>query len=190
MFGYSFSRASTCSRVGIAEIPSPSTENDAAHDANRVAFQTSPLSHRRMRKAAAKTSPAPCRIDDIGREGVDVPPVAAHADVRAVVAARETDDLDVVRPVGERGRGLARRDVLVREEERAGVAEHLVSVEVGRHDRPHAVVPAGAPQPALSADSQQRQVEYGRKRLFHLAHHRAEEHDRRLTPFGRQMLRC
>src|SRR2546422_9294772 len=59
MLGYSLRRASIWLRVGMAVVPSPSTEKEAAQAAKRVAFQTSPLSQRRMRKAAAKTSPAP-----------------------------------------------------------------------------------------------------------------------------------
>src|SRR5690606_16673253 len=51
--------ASTCSRVGIAVMPKPSIEKEATILAKAAASKGSLVSARRIKKAAAKTSPAP-----------------------------------------------------------------------------------------------------------------------------------
>ena len=130
-----------------------------------------------------------CRVYDVGGEGVDVAPVAAHTDVGAVVAAREGDDLDEVRPVGERGRGFSRGDVLVRKEEGSSVPEHSVDVEIGGHDRADAVLAANTAQPALRADAEHRAAETGRHRFVDFADHGAEKDDRYVAPVGREVVR-
>jgi hypothetical protein len=114
--------------------------------------------------------------------------VAAHANIRATVATRETDYLDKVRPISQGRRGFPRRYVFVRDKQRARVAQHAVHVKVRRHHRPHSRIAAGAAQPALSTDAQKRAVEAAGNRLIDFTHHGAEKDYRNTAPLRRYVL--